>query len=98
MSDLPLGPSSPSSAEVEVPPEVRRATAMSSQAAGCVAVAIIVLFPAIVYFGFFGLLLLDDVVLETHFVSESLSQEGLDWLVTIYWPLIVLTRWALGMG
>jgi hypothetical protein len=41
---------------------------------------------------------LDGVVLNTRFFGpDKIPQEVFDWLTIIYWPLIVLTRWALGM-
>jgi hypothetical protein len=98
MSPLHADPPSEPSTELEVPAEVRRTNGGASHAAGCIAAAIFVLFPAFVYFGFFGVLLLDGVVLNTRFFGpDKIPQEVFDWLTIIYWPLIVLTRWALGM-
>lgn len=83
---------------LDVPEDVQRATRGSSHAAGCLLAAIFVLFPAVVYFGFFGLLVLDELVLGTRYLGQdNLPPQVIDWIVIIYWPLIVLTRWMLGM-
>jgi hypothetical protein len=98
MSHSNLEPSPQSSTELEVPAEIQRTNAGSSHAAGCVLTAIFVLFPMFVYFGFFGLLLLDELVLNTRFFGpENLPPQVFDWLIIIYWPLILLTRWMLGL-
>ena len=97
MSHSNLEPSPQSSTELEVPAEIQRTNAGSSHAAGCVLTAIFVLFPMFVYFGFFGLLLLDDLVFETHWVGDNLPPQVLEWLVIIYWPLILVMQWALGI-
>lgn len=88
----------PVSEELEVPAEIRRTNAGSSHAAGCLLAGIFVLVPAIAYFGFFGLLVLDDLVLETHFASENLPQRALDGIVIVYWPLILVMQWAVGIN
>lgn len=98
MSPLQAEPPSEPSPELEVPAEVRRTGAGASHATGCVLAAIFVLFPALVYFGFFGVILLDELVLNTRFFSsDSIPPQVMDGLEIVYWPLIVLTRWALGM-
>ncbi len=49
------------------------------------------------YFGLFGLILIDELVLGTHLISSFLfSQPPLsEFLQTIYWPLIQAVRWLL---
>jgi hypothetical protein len=88
----------PASEELEVPAEMRGPNAGSTHAAGCLLAAIFILVPTFAYFGFFGLLLLDDLVFETHWVGDNLPPQVLEWLVIIYWPLILVMQWALGIN
>ncbi|HEV7282198.1 MAG TPA: hypothetical protein VGN57_18490 [Pirellulaceae bacterium] len=84
------------STEVEVPAEMRRASGGTNQAVGCALAGIFLLFPAVVYFGFFALLLIDELVLNTRYLGrENLPDWLVEWIEFIYYPLIVLVRWAL---
>jgi hypothetical protein len=98
MSD-PHTDSSPGSAAcMDVPEEIQRATAGASHATGCALAAIFLLLPAVTYFGFFGLLVLDELVLQTRYLGpEKLPPGAIEWIEFIYYPLILLVRWALGL-
>ena len=98
MSEPPVESSSHYPSDVEVPAEIRRTGSEPKYATGCLLAAIFVLGPALIYFGFFGLILIDELVLNTRYLSQqNLPQQVVDGLVIIYAPLIYLTRWALGI-
>lgn len=93
-SESPL----PSAAEMEVPAEIQRATAGLSHATGCALAAVFFLVPAVAYFGFFAILVIDELVLGTRYLgAENLPDWLVDWIVIVYYPLILLVRWALGI-
>ena len=48
----------------------------------------------VVYLGFFGAILLDDLVLGTSFLSRSLPQPCVEVLKVIYAPLIWFVKWT----
>ncbi|HEV7282200.1 MAG TPA: hypothetical protein VGN57_18500 [Pirellulaceae bacterium] len=98
MSDL--HPESPhrSAARVEVPAEVRRTSDGRILATGCLLSAAFVAFPALVYFGSFGLLVLDELILETRYLSQGkLGQQAVDVSQFIYAPLFYLMHVAFGV-
>ena len=93
MSSLQVQPSTGAEATGNAP----RATSESGFASGCLLLAIVVLLPAALYFGVFGVLLLDAFVLRTKFVSrENLSQEVIYGLEIVYAPLIYVVRASTG--
>jgi hypothetical protein len=66
--------------------------------AGCLIVSLVILLPALLYFGFFGILLLDAFVLNTnYFTPEHVSAEVIYGIEVVYAPLIYLVRWAMEM-
>lgn len=95
MSDLHAEPPPDSNAELEVPEDVRRATIGSSSSLGCIVLGAALAFSVVVYFGFFGLLVLDELILETHYVSTTRSQELVDAVLFIYGPMIFLVNWLM---
>ncbi|HEV7282202.1 MAG TPA: hypothetical protein VGN57_18510 [Pirellulaceae bacterium] len=58
--------------------------------AGCVIVSIVILLPALLYFGFFAVVLLDELVFEANWFVNDLPEPALEVLRVIYAPLIWL--------
>ena len=52
------------------------------------AMACLMLLPLLLYFGFLGLIYLDEVVLETYHIAENAPEWLLYFLRFIYWPLL----------
>ena len=52
------------------------------------ALACLLVAPLVLYFGVFGLLLLDELVLETYYFSSHTPNWFGEVMRTIYWPLI----------
>ena len=75
-------------------PDVAR-SASSAHAAGCAAAAVLVLFPGILYFGFFAAILVDELVLGTGYIGRNLPREAKDVAEFVYGPLFMLVE---GMG
>lgn len=59
--------------------------------AGCLIVAVILLLPALLYFGLFAALVLDEIVFRTNWLSDRIPEPVGRFLSAIYWPLL----WAL---
>ncbi len=51
---------------------------------------------SLIYFGFFGLIILDEMVFRTYFFSNyvPLGDHGEDFLRAIYWPILKLMNLA----
>lgn len=58
--------------------------------AGCLIVAVVVLLPALLYFGLFAFILVDELVLETNWLLGILPDPTIEFLRVIYTPLIWL--------
>lgn len=58
--------------------------------AGCLVFGAVIIFPALIYFGFFGAVLVDELVLETHWFADVIPEPALEVLRVIYMPLIWL--------
>lgn len=85
------------SPELETSEQALQATDETDRLSGCLLAAIVVLLPASLYFGVFGLLLVDSFVLRTKwFSSEHLSQEVVYGLEIVYAPLIYAVRATTG--
>lgn len=77
---------------------LHRAGAVGSRthAIGCGVAALLAMIPPILYFGFFAVLIVDELILGTRYLSPGNLPAGAgDWLETIYSPLILLTRYIL---
>lgn len=94
MSDRHAETSLESTAGLEVPEEIRRSTAGTGSSLGCVVIGIALVFPVALYFGFFGLLLIDALILETNWFSpENVPEQAIDAVRIVYAPLIFLVNW-----
>jgi hypothetical protein len=58
--------------------------------AGCLVVSLVLVLPALLYFGLFGAILLDELVFEANLFMENVPEEGIEVLRVIYAPLIWL--------
>ncbi len=57
-----------------------------SESSGINYVLLFLMFPAL-YFGFFGLIILDEAVCHTYWIENYFSVSA-DTLIIIYWPLL----------
>jgi hypothetical protein len=88
--------SSEPSTHLEVPEEIRRATAGKHSSLGCVIAGIAFAVPVLLYLGVFGLLLIDAFVLGTNYVSTpNVSPTVIEAIQVIYSPLIFLMNWIM---
>jgi hypothetical protein len=93
MSESNLDPPPGPSTDLEVPAEIRRMTSGTSSSLGCVVAGIALAFPVILYFGSFGLLMIDALILETNYFSpRNVSPEILEAARVIYAPLTYLVN------
>ncbi len=49
--------------------------------------------PFVIYFGFFGVGLLDEVVFETFLIEKAIPDRAYDFLNTMYQPLDPILEW-----
>ncbi|HEV7280710.1 MAG TPA: hypothetical protein VGN57_10960 [Pirellulaceae bacterium] len=73
-----------------VPDAVRPAN--SANAAGCAVAATLILLPVVLYLGFFGAILVDELVLGTSYIGRNLPKEAKDVAEFIYAPLFFLVE------
>ena len=83
----------PNAAEKATPPVPHApGSARFAPGAGCAAAAILILFPALLYFGFFGAILIDELVLDTSYIGRNLPRGMKDVAEFIYAPLFGLVE------
>lgn len=58
--------------------------------AGCLIVSLVTLLPALLYFGLFFAILLDEIILQTNWFVDDLPEPAIEVLRVIYAPLIWL--------
>jgi hypothetical protein len=88
MSERSAEPAGRDELDDAMPPPARRKDAGSL--AGCLIVAVVILLPALLYFGLFAFILVDELVLETNVVLNNLPDPAIEVLRMIYTPLIWL--------
>lgn len=72
-----------------VPPPREGTASVSTQTMGCLIIALCFFAPVILYFGFFAVLVLDEGILQTRYLSpEKLPAPVVEGIRFIYAPLI----------
>lgn len=78
----------PSAEEANVPPELRGGGSVAARRLAWVGLTVLLIGPAVLYFGFFGVLTL-DAILETNYLDPEKMPEGyVDAIRFVYAPLI----------
>ena len=89
MPPAPRQPFSESPDDIQVPAEGRR-SAGKNQATGCLLVAVLLILPAVLYFGFFAVIVLEEMFVGSGWFRENLPNPAGRFLHTIYSPLFWL--------
>ncbi|HEV7282201.1 MAG TPA: hypothetical protein VGN57_18505 [Pirellulaceae bacterium] len=89
MSRPPRPPLPELTDDVEVPDDVRR-RAGRSYATGCLLVGIFIIFPAVLYFGFFAVVVLEEIFIGSGWFQQNLPEPVGRFLQMIYTPLFWL--------
>jgi hypothetical protein len=89
MSRPPRVPSLDSPDEIEVLAEVRRNRG-GNYVTGCLLVAVFLIFPAVLYFGFFAVFVLEEMFVGPGWFRENLPESAGRFLQAIYTPLFRL--------
>jgi hypothetical protein len=88
MSERTSGTAGREELDESVAPPAHRGDAGSL--AGCLIVGAAIFLPALLYFGLFAFILLDELVLQTDWLLGNLPDPAIEFLRLIYTPLIWL--------
>jgi hypothetical protein len=89
MPRAPSQPSSESPDDLQVPADARR-SAGKNHATGCLFVAVLLILPTVLYFGFFAVVVLEEMFVGSGWFRENLPKPAGRFLQTMYTPLFWL--------